>query len=339
MNHHDSVAFWSFPLGTWFGVQVRVSWFLPILIALFFVKYSPEYRFAVGVSVVLVVSIVLHEFGHIFAARWTGGSGNEILLWPLGGLAFVRPASTLKSQLLTTGGGPLVDLALCLVTLVPTMNYLKGDFASQALNPFSALPYCAFENEILRDLIVLTFALNWLLLLINLIPVMPLDGGQMLRTIATTRIGHRKAIELSVTVGFVVGVIAMVVGLFIDDGAWFVLAGAIVFIVSLMERNQLQHADHYDESFMGYDFSQGYTSLEQSEAKVERQPGFIQRWKDRRRAEKARRQAEKDQEAERLLDELLDKVHQQGMDALSESEKRQLARVSARYRDKGNPKP
>jgi stage IV sporulation protein FB len=109
-----------------------------------------------------------------------------------------------------------------------------------------------------------------------------------------------------------------------------------VFIANLIERNQLQQADHYDESFMGYDFSQGYTSLEQSEIQVERPPGFWQRWKERRRAEKARRQAEKDQEAERLLDALLDKVHQHGMHSLSESEKRQLARVSARYRDKGN---
>jgi hypothetical protein len=170
-----------------------------------------------------------------------------------------------------------------------------------------------------------------------MIPVMPLDGGRMLRTIATTRIGNRRAVELSVMVGFVVGVIAMVLGLFLER-AGIVLIGAIVFIANLMERNQLQQADHYDESFMGYDFSQGYTSLEQSETHTERSPGFWQRWRERRRAEKERRQTEKDLEAERLLDELLDKVHQHGMHSLSEAEKRQLARVSARYRDKDNPK-
>ncbi|MCA9069344.1 MAG: hypothetical protein KDA84_10495, partial [Planctomycetaceae bacterium] len=142
----------------------------------------------------------------------------------------------------------------------------------------------------------------------------------------------------SIVVAFVVGVIAMVVGLF-AEWAWLVLTGAIVFIVNLIQRHQLQQSDHYDESFMGYDFSQGYTSLEQSEAQVEKSPGVLQRWKEKRQAEKARRQAEKDQEAERLLDELLEKVHQHGMESLSEAEKRQLARVSARYRDKGNPKP
>ncbi len=41
MNHQDSVAFWSFPLGTWFGVQVRVSWFFPVLIAYFLIRYPP----------------------------------------------------------------------------------------------------------------------------------------------------------------------------------------------------------------------------------------------------------------------------------------------------------
>ena len=336
MNHQDSVAFWSFPLGTWFGVQVRVSWFFPVLIAYFLIR--PDYTLALGaaVSVILVVSVLLHEFGHILGARLTGGSGNEILLWPLGGLAFVRPANTLKSQLLTTGAGPLVNLAICLLTLFPAQQSWKGDFLKEALNPFDPLPALAFHDQFIPDLLVLTFSLNWLMFLVNLIPVMPLDGGHMLRTIATTRIGHRKAVELSVMVGFVVGVLAMVVGLFINK-AGVVLIGAIVFIANLLERNQLQQSDHYDESFMGYDFSQGYTSLEQSETRAERRPGFLQRWKDRRRAEKERRQAEKDQEVEKVLDQLLDKVHQHGMDSLSESEKRQLARASARYRNKGNP--
>jgi Zn-dependent protease len=335
MNHQDSVAFWSFPLGNWFGITVRISWFFPVLIAYFLIRPDYSLRFGIAVSVILVLTTLLHEFGHIFGARLTGGSGNEILLWPLGGLAFVRPASTLKSQLITTGGGPLVDLGICVATLIPTMNHLGDRFVKEGLNPF-VLPYLPLEQNLVLDLIALTFCLNWMLLLVNMIPVMPLDGGHMLRTIATTRVGHRKAVEIGVMVGFVVGVIAMLVGLFINR-AGVVLIGAIVFIANLLERNQLQQADHYDESFMGYDFSQGYTSLEQSETKSEPRPGFWKRWKDRRRAEKERRQAEKDQEVERVLDELLEKVHQHGMDSLSEAEKRQLARASARYRNKGNP--
>ncbi len=332
MNHQDSIAFWSFPLGNWFGVQVRISWFFPILIAYFLIKPGFSLEMGVAVSCVLVVSVLLHEFGHIAGARLTGGSGNEILLWPLGGLAFVRPANTMKSQLLTTGGGPLVNVALCALTFYTAF---QNDFLKDSLNPF-VLPTLHFGNHLIRDLVVLTFCLNWVLLLVNLVPVMPLDGGHMLRSIATMRMGPRRAIELSVVVGFIVGVIAMVIGVFVE-WAWLVLMGAIVFIASLIERHQLQQADHYDESFMGYDFSQGYTSLEQSETPTERPPGFWQRWRQRRREEKARRQAEKELENERLLDALLDKVHQHGMDSLSESEKRQLARASDRYRNKGNP--
>ena len=98
MNHQDNWAYWSFPLGTWFGVQVRVSWFFPVLIAYFLIRPDFTLELGIAISVIVVISVLLHEFGHIVGTRLTGGSGNEILLWPLGGLAFVRPASTLKQR-------------------------------------------------------------------------------------------------------------------------------------------------------------------------------------------------------------------------------------------------
>lgn len=329
MQHRDALSSWSIPFGTWFQTEVRVSVFLPLLIFLLCFRLE-SLHLGLAVGGVMFVSILLHEFGHIFATRWTGGDGDEILMWPLGGLAFVQPANTFRSQFLSVAGGPLVNVGLCLLAVFPV--YQMGLFP-RALNPF-VLPIGGI-TDLSRDLVILTFAVNWILLLINLIPVMPLDGGQMLRTLAARSVGQRRAAEIGTIAGFGVAMVLMVVGLIIEK-AWVVLMGALIFILNLIERQQLQQSEAYDDSFMGYDFSQGYTSLERDneEEKVKR-PGMIARWKERRRVEKERKRFEQEIEDERRLDELLEKVHQHGMESLSSTERRQLERSSNRYRERG----
>src|SRR5205814_2483962 len=79
---------------------------------------------------ILVVSILLHEFGHVFAARSVDGDAAEILMWPLGGLAYCDVPHTPRANLITAAGGPAVNLLLCVVaggalacaTFVPPLN-------------------------------------------------------------------------------------------------------------------------------------------------------------------------------------------------------------------------
>ena len=74
---------------------------------------------------ILFVSVLLHEFGHCFGARIMGGRGEEILMWPLGGLAFADPPRRPWPQLVTTVGGPLVNVVICLVTGVGACSSLS----------------------------------------------------------------------------------------------------------------------------------------------------------------------------------------------------------------------
>src|SRR3954471_22938607 len=95
---HDPFA-WSVPLGRLFGVTVRVHWLFPFValgavLQVAFHKPYPEYKPPEGAWVdaavligLLFVSVLLHEFGHCFGARAVDGDAQEILLWPLGGLA------------------------------------------------------------------------------------------------------------------------------------------------------------------------------------------------------------------------------------------------------------
>jgi len=114
----------------------------------------------------------------------------------------------------------------------------------------------------------------------------------------------------------------------------------LIIMLAMMEFFQMQTTESYDDSFMGYDFSQGYTSLEKSDAaaKSERPVGLVARWRARRKIEKQRRLEEEAQQSEVALDAILAKVHERGLTSLTPAEKRLLKRASNRYRSKG-PEP
>jgi hypothetical protein len=86
---------------------------------------------------------------------------------------------------------------------------------------------------------------------------------------------------------------------------------------------------------LGYDFSQGYTSLEQAaDTPRRRERNFIQRWLDKRRDVKRRRTREVEEEEERRVDEILARVKDVGLEALAPDERALLQRVSQRYRNR-----
>jgi len=114
-----------------------------------------------------------------------------------------------------------------------------------------------------------------------------------------------------------------------------VVLGFVIILLAIQEHHQLQASESYDDSFMGYDFSQGYTSLEKSDpVKPERRVGFWQRWQAKRRADKLKRLELQSQQSEQQLDEILAKVHERGLASLTPAEKRSLKRASNRYRGK-----
>ena len=333
MNNRESPLFWSFSCGIWFQTRVRISYYFPLLVLLICWRLK-SVELGLIFSGILFLSVLVHEFGHIVAVRLTGGSGNDILMWPLGGLAFVQPFMSFKSRLLTPAGGPLVNLALCGITLPAVIH---SGLLSKAIHPLEfPLTLAELSNQPVGGLLLLTFWANWFLLLVNLIPVFPFDGGRMLQVVLMSRWeGEReRATEIYIRIGFFVGFIGLFAGL-LADSTWIVAIGAFMLLLNMQESFQLRAGESYDESFMGYDFSQGYTSLEQSEeVRTERRPGYWQRWREKRRTEKQQRLQEKAVEVEQQLDELLSKVHRQGIESLTDAERHLLNRASARFRDK-----
>jgi len=158
--------------------------------------------------------VLMHEFGHSLACRQVGGRADRIVLWPLGGVAFVDPPQRPGATLWSIAAGPLVNVVLLpvLITLSVVMH------ASGALN---VVP------DVVR--LVDTIAIiNAGILIFNLLPVYPLDGGQILQSLLWFVLGRAWSLTV-VTVLGLVGVGALVVLALVMRDLWLgIIAGFIL---------------------------------------------------------------------------------------------------------------
>jgi Zn-dependent protease len=289
---------------------------------------------------VLVVSVLLHELGHLYAAGRLGCSMDEIVLGPLGGLAPPRAAYDAQAEIAVYLAGPLVNLFLCVAAAPLLFIQPESDIVGllNLLHPrgVGAGPWSA-------DAVKLVFWVNWVLFCVNFIPAFPFDGGRALRAaILAVRpnIGRQFATLVVVRLAKFVA-LALIVGAWLVRGtgpdgvapAWFVfvLLGIFLFFSAKQEERKTDEWD--DMSHFGYDYpAASYNHFEAGHDPIESQVGFFGRWMERRRESKLRQQREADARDEMLMDEVLDRVHKYGLNSLSEEERALLHRVSQRYR-------
>ena len=163
----------------------------------------------------LFLIVLTHEFGHALACRQVGGTANRIVLWPMGGVAFVDPPPRAGATLWSIAAGPLVNVILVPVLSLLAAVGLKAGWATAAPDAF----------QLLRSL----WAVNIGLLIFNLLPIYPLDGGQILRSLLWFVAGRARSLMIAVVVGFV-GVVGMVALAVVSRSIWFGLIAAFTFI-------------------------------------------------------------------------------------------------------------
>src|SRR5262249_24582997 len=303
----------------------------------------------------LFFSVLLHELGHCLAARMVDGEANEVLLWPLGGLAFVEVPHTWRANFITAAGGPIVNLVLALAAagtlfffsiqppLSPWWYPIQFAVPIEGGRSVLVLPEIfSLQGRPLEELnpwllwLVRFFWLNWVLLLVNMVLVgFPMDAGRMLQSLLWPRFGFRQATITTVYFGFATGLIRFILSLTELCGNAVLLLMLGGFIMLTCQQQWIILETGGEDSVFGYDFSQGYTSLEPRERpRRRRRPNVLQRWLQRRAARKLQRELEQREAEERRMDELLEKVQREGLQALSDEERRFLTRVSAKYRNR-----
>ena len=271
------------------------------------------------VMAILFVSVLLHEFGHCAGARLVDGDAEEVLLWPLGGLASIDVPHNWRANLIAVAFGPLVNLVLCLV-LGLTFLFVTHLQWRPPLNPLWPSILIDKPGQIVLStwhgdlgivdqavyvLLARAFWVNWVLFLINVAVVgFPLDGGRMLQCLLWPLYDFRQATLFAIYAGFGTVLVVAVLAFAFNEVMCFALA---LFIYATCRQQYILLETGGEESLFGYDFTQGYTSLEKEQPPRRRRPNFLRRWLQRRAAERMSASKSNARRTKRM-DELLRKV-------------------------------
>ena len=235
----------------------------------------------------LFIIVLLHEFGHCFGARLMDGDAENILIWPLGGLAAVEVPQTPRANFITTAAGPLANLLICLVAglgfCVLTDFKLRPPWNPLPMSDWGWSPYrvddaghlllynwsghAVEEGRLAVIVLARMFWLSLVLFVLNVLHHRPSPGRRPDVPVPPVAPAGAPAVDaVGDFRGFIMAIIIGIASLVVNEIMIFCLAG-FIFVCCWQ---QLALLESGDDSVFGYDFSQGYTSLEREPAAAAR---------------------------------------------------------------------
>lgn len=172
----------------------------------------------------LFLIVMIHEFGHALACRQVGGRADQIVLWPLGGVAYVDPPPRPGATLWSIAAGPLVNVAL-----IPIL------FA--AITVGRSLGWAQSMPDLYGLMRAVSF-INFGLLIFNILPIYPLDGGQILRSLLWFLLGRARSLMVATVFGLI-GVVGFIGLALWRQDVWL---GAIAVFMLMSCWSGLKHA-------------------------------------------------------------------------------------------------
>lgn len=207
-------------LGTYFGIGLYVHWSFALLIG--FVIYSTRAAgwlgMAYGVVTLLGVflCVTLHEYGHALAARRFDVPTLDITLLPIGGVARLQRMPRVPWQeLIVAVAGPLVNVAIVVLLMAGLVIYggsrliMGAVIDAQTLDHITAM----LNSPSLIGFVFYMLLVNTMLVVFNMIPAFPMDGGRVLRSILAMLMSYRRATFVASRVGLVCAVGMAVIAL------------------------------------------------------------------------------------------------------------------------------
>jgi Zn-dependent protease len=290
---------------------------------------------------ILLASVTLHEVGHALFALRVGGKVDAVVLGPVGGLISPRVPDEPEVHLFVALAGPIVHLLLAVLAAI-VLAAAGNMQLLRLLNPF-VTP---------EDLVVgstgiiaakLTLWVNWILMLLNLLPAYPFDGGPILRAMLWPAFGRRTARIVTARVAMGVAFIFCVASLATLAGElqahlpmWIPLLTLGLFLFFSARQDLAAAASpEWNEEPAGYQLStDGLDLLDVMWSSDDEDDGVLVEHQQRP-AEQNRRDQEAVEDAR--VDDILARLHDLNWEALSPEEIAILQRASQRYRSRRRP--
>lgn len=331
---------WSLSLGRWWGVAVYLHIFF-LLFALLALTFTLADRDLLGVGVlavgVLLASVTLHELAHALAAIRVGGKVDAIVIGPVGGLISPRVPDEPEIHLFVALAGPIVHLLLAVMAAV-VLAIVGNTQLLGLLNPIAPQDLVDPDN-IWLIAAKLTLWLNWILMLLNLLPAYPFDGGPVLRAMLWPALGRRTARVVTARVAMGVAVLMCAASLLTLSGEfqtrvpmWIPLVTLGVFLFfSARQDLAAREAYEWTDQPAGYQVnSDGLDLLDVMWSADEEDEGVLVEHQQRQPPEQNRRAQEAVEDAR--VDDILARLYDSSWDELSPEEVAVLQRASQRYK-------
>jgi len=320
----------SVPLFTIFGVRVRAHaslvFFIAVTILLDWQDGYPLQLRATTMAIMFGI-VTLHELGHCFMARWVGGTADEALLWPLGGLAMTNPPHRPLPTFLTVAAGPATNALICLICAgglwftTPTHHWWG------MLNPLHPLRFFAPGAGTAAVYLWWIYYFSYVQFLFNvLLPIFPLDGGQMVQTALWAKLGYHRSMVISTSIGMAGSLVMFIVGLFIAP-LFISLLAVWLFLGCLQQRMMLREMGESGEG----DWSES-SGVDYNASLHLREDAPRRRRANLRALRRARKIARMEADQAQQIDTILAKVSAKGMASLSWREKRALRKATEQQR-------
>lgn len=260
-------------LFTWFGIPVFLHWTFG-LIFVYILWHAQANNLSVyetvwltGLFMALFVCVLLHEYGHALSARRYGVQTRDIVLMPIGGVARLeRMPEKPMQEFIVAIAGPLVNVAIAIILMA-----LIGLFADPAhLEMLRNVLVNNSNEEVIEEANVqipqlLQFAVNLTatniaLVLFNMIPAFPMDGGRVFRALLSMRTGRPRATRIAATVGQVIALGLVAYGL-MNDAFMLAILGIFVIYAARSENDMVQTEDFMSRYKAGDLVRHQYTRL------------------------------------------------------------------------------
>lgn len=255
----------SLKLFTWLGIPVHLHWTFGLIFLLpLWESYSKNLELAdtlwlFGLYVALFACVLLHEYGHALTARQYGVNTQDIILTPIGGIARLeRMPEKPVQEFFVAIAGPMVNVVIAIVLFGLGNLIFDGDrgtlfnwFIEQYLRmDEGAMPPVASEDlDALHSGLMLFLpplvAVNIGLVVFNLIPAFPMDGGRIFRALLAMRLGRVRATHWAARLGQAIAILFIFVGATGIGGMGITLSfiGFFVFITARTENAMVRLDD------------------------------------------------------------------------------------------------